>query len=54
MVIGGVIVTSQNTNITETPIIGSLPIIGRLFKRTNVNINSAELLFFLTPRIIPG
>ncbi len=54
VVIGGVIVTSQNTNITETPIIGSLPIIGRLFKRTNVSINSAELLFFLTPRIIPG
>jgi type IV pilus assembly protein PilQ len=54
VVIGGVIVTSQNTNITETPIIGSLPIIGRLFKRTNVSISSAELLFFLTPRIIPG
>ena len=54
VVIGGVIVTSQNTNITETPIIGSLPLIGRLFKRTTVSINSAELLFFLTPRIIPG
>jgi type IV pilus assembly protein PilQ len=54
VVIGGVIVTSQNTNIQETPIIGSLPLIGRLFKRTTVSINSAELLFFLTPRIIPG
>jgi type IV pilus assembly protein PilQ len=54
VVIGGVIVSSQNTTITETPLIGSLPIIGRLFKRTNVSINSAELLFFLTPRIIPG
>jgi len=54
VVIGGVIVTSQNTNITETPIIGSLPLIGRLFKRTAVSINSAELVFFLTPRIIPG
>jgi type IV pilus secretin PilQ/predicted competence protein len=54
VVIGGVIVTSQNSTITETPLIGSLPIIGRLFKRTNVSINSAELLFFLTPRIVPG
>ncbi len=54
VVIGGVIITSQNTSITETPLIGSLPIIGRLFKRTNVSISSAELLFFLTPRIIPG
>ena len=54
IVIGGVIITSQNNTIQETPIIGSLPLIGRLFKRTNVTINSAELLFFLTPRIIPG
>jgi type IV pilus assembly protein PilQ len=54
VVIGGVIVTSQNNSIQETPIIGSLPIIGRLFKRTNITISSAELLFFLTPRIIPG
>jgi len=34
--------------------VGSLPLIGHLFKRTNININSSELLFFLTPRIIPG
>jgi type II secretory pathway component GspD/PulD (secretin) len=36
------------------PLLGSLPLIGHLFKRNNVIINSQELLFFLTPRIIPG
>jgi|HubBroStandDraft_6_1064221.scaffolds.fasta_scaffold04878_2 type IV pilus assembly protein PilQ len=54
VVIGGIIVTQQQTDITEVPIVGSLPLIGRLFKRTNVSVQSQELLFFLTPRIIPG
>ena len=36
------------------PIVGSLPVIGYLFRRTNVNVQSQELLFFITPRIIPG
>jgi len=54
VVIGGIIITSQRVDISEVPIVGSLPLIGRLFKRTNVNIQSQELLFFLTPRIIPG
>jgi len=54
VVIGGIIITQQETSITEVPIVGSLPLIGRLFKRTNISIQSSELLFFLTPRIIPG
>ena len=54
VVIGGIIVNTQNTNISEVPLVGSLPLIGNLFKRTTVSIQSQELLFFLTPRIIPG
>ena len=54
VVIGGIIVSSQRVDITEVPIIGSLPIIGHLFRRNNVAISSQELLFFLTPRIIPS
>ncbi|HJY89318.1 MAG TPA: type IV pilus secretin PilQ, partial [Candidatus Acidoferrum sp.] len=54
VVIGGIIITQQQTQITQVPVVGSLPLIGHLFKRTNININSSELLFFLTPRIIPG
>ncbi len=54
VVVGGIIISQQNVNVTEVPIVGSLPIIGRLFKRTNVSVTSSELLFFLTPRIIPG
>jgi len=54
VVIGGIIVTQQQTDITQVPIVGSLPIIGYLFRRTNVTVQSQELLFFITPRIIPG
>ena len=54
VVVGGIIVSNQNVTTTEVPILGSLPLIGHLFKRNNVIINSQELLFFLTPRIIPG
>lgn len=54
VVIGGIIISQQRTDITQVPLVGSLPLIGRLFKRTNVNVQSQELLFFLTPRIIPG
>jgi type IV pilus assembly protein PilQ len=53
-VIGGIIVSQQNVNIQEVPILGTLPLIGNLFKRTTVSVTSQELLFFLTPRIIPG
>ena len=54
VVIGGIIVTNQQTSINEVPIVGSLPIIGYLFREKFVTITSSELLFFLTPRIIPG
>jgi type IV pilus assembly protein PilQ len=54
VVIGGIIVTQQQTSITLVPVLGNLPVIGRLFREQNVTISSSELLFFLTPRIIPG
>ena len=54
VVIGGIIISSQRVDVSQVPIVGSLPVIGRLFKRTNVNTQSQELLFFLTPRILPG
>ena len=54
VVIGGIIVTQQQVTITQTPVVGSLPLIGYLFKRTQTTVSSQELLFFLTPRIIPS
>jgi type IV pilus assembly protein PilQ len=54
VVIGGIIISSQRTDIQQVPLVGSIPLIGHLFKRTSVTTQSQELMFFLTPRIIPG
>jgi type IV pilus assembly protein PilQ len=54
VVIGGIIISTQRVDIQQVPLVGSLPLIGHLFKRTSVTTQSNELLFFLTPRIIPG
>jgi type IV pilus assembly protein PilQ len=54
IVVGGVIVTSQRTDVQQVPVFGSLPLVGNLFRHTTVNSSSQELLFFLTPRILPS
>jgi len=52
VVIGGVIQTQNSINITQVPLLGSLPVLGNLFKHTQVNTQNQELIFFITPRII--
>jgi type IV pilus secretin PilQ/predicted competence protein len=54
VVIGGIIVTQQRTDIQQVPLVGSVPVLGNLFKHTTVSSSSQELLFFLTPRILPS
>ncbi|MGA2429996.1 MAG: type IV pilus secretin PilQ [Candidatus Acidiferrum sp.] len=54
IVVGGVIVTQTQVSINYVPVLGTLPIIGNLFKRNTTSVNTSELLFFLTPRIIPA
>jgi type IV pilus assembly protein PilQ len=54
VVVGGVMVTNNSTNVAQVPLLGSVPIIGHLFKRTRVDTTTQELLFFITPRILPG
>ncbi|HYL67784.1 MAG TPA: type IV pilus secretin PilQ [Candidatus Limnocylindria bacterium] len=53
VVIGGIIVSNQQTAVDQVPFFGSLPAVGNLFKHTTVSSQSQELLFFLTPRILP-
>ncbi|HXZ19402.1 MAG TPA: type IV pilus secretin PilQ [Candidatus Acidoferrales bacterium] len=53
VVIGGVIISSQSTEVDQTPFLGSIPLIGHLFRHTLISTSSTELLFFITPRIIP-
>lgn len=52
VVIGGVIQTQNSINIDQVPLLGNIPILGNLFKHTQVNTENQELIFFITPRII--
>jgi type IV pilus assembly protein PilQ len=52
VVIGGVIQTQNSINITQVPLLGNIPILGNIFKHTQVNTSNQELIFFITPRII--
>jgi type IV pilus assembly protein PilQ len=52
VVIGGVIQTQNSVNIQQVPLLGTLPILGNLFKRRAVSTSTQELLFFVTPKII--
>jgi len=54
VVIGGVVISNQTTSIDQVPLLGSVPLIGNLFKHTTIDVKTQELLFFVTPRILPG
>ncbi len=51
IMLGGVMVNSQTTQYNQVPLLGSVPVIGNLFKHRNVSVQSQELWFFLTPRV---
>ncbi|MCH8135270.1 MAG: type IV pilus secretin PilQ [Proteobacteria bacterium] len=52
IVLGGVFREENTTIETKTPILGDLPYIGWLFKRTETAARRTELLIFITPKII--
>jgi type IV pilus assembly protein PilQ len=51
IMLGGVIINSQSNSGNQVPVIGSIPLIGNLFKERAVSVKAQTLLFFLTPRI---
>jgi len=52
VVIGGVIQTQNSINVSQVPLLGNIPILGNLFRHTQVHTSNQELIFFITPRII--
>jgi type IV pilus assembly protein PilQ len=50
-VVGGVLFDDERESQDRTPGLGSIPILGNLFKRKGVSRNTNEILFFITPRI---
>jgi len=52
IVLGGVFREESTTIETKTPLLGDIPYVGRLFKRTASERRRTELLIFITPKII--
>ncbi len=53
VVFGGVKVTSRTRSNNQVPGIGNVPLLGNLFKERDDEDHDQELLFFVTPQIIP-
>lgn len=54
IVLGGMIQTLENVQIDKFPLLGEIPILGRLFQSRRRSATDAELMIFLTPKIYYG
>jgi type IV pilus assembly protein PilQ len=52
VVIGGVYEFKTRDDVTKVPWLGDVPFLGRLFKKTGKQHSKAELLIFVTPRVL--
>ncbi len=52
IVLGGIFRSTETHAITKTPFFGDIPLIGVLFRRTEFTETKAELLVFITPRLV--
>ena len=52
LVLGGIYEQSENHIVSRVPFLGSIPILGILFRKTTVKKENRELLIFITPKII--
>jgi len=52
VVLGGILQTERRTSETKVPLLGDVPVLGNLFKRNSKTNNKAELLIFITPKIL--
>jgi type IV pilus assembly protein PilQ len=50
--IGGIYEQTKRNDVTKTPLLGDIPVLGPLFRNTTKLDNKSELLIFVTPRII--
>jgi type IV pilus assembly protein PilQ len=52
VVLGGILETEKRESETKVPWLGDVPVLGHLFKTTTKTNNKAELLVFVTPKIL--
>lgn len=54
IVLGGVVQESESNTENKFPILGDIPIIGKLFTNSEKSMRKGELMIYLTPRIFYG
>ena len=52
VIIGGLVREEITDVLTKVPVLGDLPIIGKLFRHTNLTSSERELVIFITPHIL--
>ncbi|MFO0830629.1 MAG: secretin N-terminal domain-containing protein [Phycisphaerales bacterium] len=52
VVVGGLVVSQDNKTVAKVPLLGDIPLIGKLFSDTKTGDRKTRLYVFLTPRII--
>ena len=52
VVLGGIYETERRETINKVPFLGDIPGVGVLFRSNSTVSNKAELLIFVTPRIL--
>ena len=53
VVLGGIFQSDDHHAVTRTPLFGSLPVVGRAFRRKTERNDKQELFIFVTPMILP-
>ncbi len=52
IVIGGLVFTERTDEVTKIPILGDIPLLGHLFRRTTESVRRTNLMLFITPHIL--
>ncbi|MDQ1919920.1 type IV pilus secretin PilQ [Massilia sp. CCM 9206] len=52
VVLGGIYQQTESSQVQKVPLLGDLPVLGNLFKKTSRINNKTELLVFITPKIV--
>ena len=52
MVIGGMIKDDKTETVHKIPVLGDIPLLGKLFQRTDARIEKTELMVFITPHVV--
>ena len=52
VVIGGIFIQEESSDVTRVPLLGDLPVLGFMFRKTDKVDNRRELLIFITPKIV--